>query len=246
MAVELIEFTGKGAPNERWRAADLLIFAKSTRLEMSPGLLGEISRMPMAEKLEELDYISKTVPSSWEFADVTFLLTGVSRACAQQITRTRTGSYAMQSQRVTDMSAAGVLNPFLPESVQHRDFAAAVDASLEAYRKLVASGAAPQDARGILPINAHTNILCKYNLRTFVELFHARSSLRTQAEYHTLVVEMVSRLRDVWPWVDPFLDHPLRVAIEELEEIAAELDVIPGSGPGWRVAKAIDLIRKSK
>jgi hypothetical protein len=54
MKVTLIEFTGKGSSNEQWRAADLLIFTKSTRLTMSPGLIEDIARWSEEKKMEEL------------------------------------------------------------------------------------------------------------------------------------------------------------------------------------------------
>jgi len=85
----LIDFTGKGTPNPAWHAADILIFTKSTRLTMAPEGLEQIERLPEETKLKELEQMAKTIPSSWEFVDLTFLFSGVTRACAQQITRTR-------------------------------------------------------------------------------------------------------------------------------------------------------------
>ena len=88
MKVTLLEFTGKGSANEQWRAAELLIFTKSTRLTMSPGLMEDIASWPEEKKIEELRKISRTIKSSWEFLDTTFLIEGVTRAVAQQMTRT--------------------------------------------------------------------------------------------------------------------------------------------------------------
>jgi thymidylate synthase ThyX len=62
-----------------------------------------------------LDYISKTIRSSWEFVDYTFQITGVTRAFTHQFVRTRTGSYAQQSQRSVDMSSG--IEVRMPNSV---------------------------------------------------------------------------------------------------------------------------------
>ena len=245
--VELIDFTGKGRDDETWHAADLLIFTKATRLEMTPGLLEQIQDLSVQETEDQLAYMARTIPSSWEFVDVTFLVSGVSRACAQQMTRTRTASYAMQSQRVTDLSNVGVANPFDPktQTAQHNEFDAGVRGALACYEELLKLGAAAQDARGILPINAESNIVCKYNLRNFVRLIQARSSLRVQGEYADIADQMKRAVLAVWPWAEPFFEPSQQAAISILEEVVGELGLETGKGAGWQIAKAIDLLRKS-
>src|SRR5215475_8095381 len=104
MHVDLIHFTGKGTSDETWHAARLLAFTKGSRLNMTPDGLDKFMAMPLLELQKELAYMSSTIASSWEFVDLIFAINDVSRACAQQITRTRQASYAMQSQRVTNMS----------------------------------------------------------------------------------------------------------------------------------------------
>lgn len=243
--VELIEFTGKGRNDERVHAANLLIFTKSTRLNMTPGLFEEVRGWDAAKRLAELEYMAGTIPSSWEFIDLTFLISGVSRAAAQQITRTRTASFAMQSQRVTDMSSAAVVNPFDPEAqaelhVAFDNFAAGAFVD---YQALVDMGAALQDARGILPIGCECNLLAKYNLRSFVELVRKRSSLRAQGEYSDAVRDMKALVLDVWPWAETFFVSPNEKAIAMLEGVVAQLGMTTGKGPAWEIAKAIDLLR---
>jgi thymidylate synthase ThyX len=102
--VSIIDYTGKGSRDESWHAARLLAFTKNTRLQMNPDGFKEFEDMPVQSIAEEIAYMATTIPSSWEFVDVTFLMTDLSRATAQQVTRTRTASFAMQSQRVTEMS----------------------------------------------------------------------------------------------------------------------------------------------
>src|SRR5262245_54865632 len=99
MKVELIDHTGAGS-GDPWYAADLLIWTKRTRTEMSSGGLAEIKGWPEEKKLEELRYMARTIPSSWELCGYTFLASDVTRAFTHQLVRTRTGSYAQQNQSV--------------------------------------------------------------------------------------------------------------------------------------------------
>lgn len=240
----LIDFTGAGRPDETRHAADMLVFSKSTRLKMEPGLLDRIKRMTNEEIERELDYMAGTIPSSWEMIDVTFLLSDVSRATAQQITRTRTGSYAMQSQRVTDVREAGAVNPLADDDGNRPAYDRALDAAFAQYETLVDEGVALQDARGVLPINARCNLMAKYNFRSFVELMAARSSLRVQGEYADLAAEMKDEVLRVWPWAEAFFRPKNERAIEMLEAVVNDMHLEPGRGAGWQIAKAIDLIRK--
>lgn len=230
------------------RAAALLIFTKSTRLKMVSSGLDDI-----VEKCEsdprwmhkELDYMSKTIRSSWEFLDVTFSIENVSRACAQQITRTRFtpidgdlfGSYAMQSQRVTDMSEATWHNPIRDngkkDDVGHaEDFDNVAGQILENYAELVREdagvgsehipGMSLEDARGILPMNLHCSLVAKYNLRLLADLLQARSSYRAQGEFNQVAMLMREALIGMWPWVEMFLrprDELAKLAFEDFRGV---------------------------
>jgi flavin-dependent thymidylate synthase len=242
--VKLFDFTGKGRPDEGRHAANLLVFSKSTRLNMSPGLFGEIQAHSDAKIQEELDYMAGTIPSSWEFVDLTFLITGMSRAAAQQLTRTRTASYAMQSQRVNDMSTSCVVNPFPHGSDEHDAFDEICESTIAGYGRLTEMNVKREDARGVLPLATECNLLAKYNLRSFAELVIARSSLRVQGEYADAVVQMKEEVLAVWPWAEAFFVPRQQRVIEMLEKVAREIGISTGQGPGWDIAKAVDLLRK--
>jgi len=254
VTVTLVDFTGAGRPDAELYAAHKLIFTKSTRLDLSPGLFEEIQSWPRERVMEELQYMASTIPSSWEFCNVTFLITGLTRAAAQQMTRTRTASYAMQSLRVVEASAVGVTNPFpAPEQplaedrdLKHELFNAAAAFCKNTYATLVARGAKAGDARGILPLNTHCNIVAEYNLRALVDLVLARRSLRTQEEYADVVRQMETAVLAQWPWAEAFFTSPFDKAIELLSTVAEDVGITVGSGAGWQIAKAIDLLRKAR
>ena len=101
-----------------------------------------------------------------------------------------------------------------------------------------------QDARGILPMASKSNLVAKYNLRSFVELMRTRASLRVQGEYSDIADQMKLAVLDAWPWSATFFESPHQKAIDILEAVATEEGIEPGKGIGWDIAKAIDLLRK--
>lgn len=226
-------------------AAELLLFTKSTRLNLSPGLMDQIRAWSPEKKAQELEYAAKTIKSSWEMLDLAFLIEGVSRATAQQITRTRNASYAMQSQRVTDVRSMSVHKPDIASVNLQEKYDAAVASSLDHYAKLVDSGLPLEDARGVLPMNTTCNLVAKYNLRAFTDLAKARASLRAQGEYSEIVRDMRKATLATWPWAAPFFASEHDLAIGMLEGVAKEIGITTGKGPGWEIAKAVDLLRKA-
>lgn len=238
-SVSLLWFTGKGTPDETYAAARLLAYTKNTRLQMTPDGYERFENMPMSELEKELLYMSNTIPSSWEFVDVIFAINNVSRACAQQITRTRTASFAMQSQRVTDMSNVSY---HIPASVARKQtYADAIEQAISEYEIAVKNGVSLEDARGLLPINVHCNIIAKYNLRSLVDLLRARDSMRVQGEYQIVARQMRAAVFAVWPWAKPFFDPKDKKAIDLIEEVAEQLD---NKEMKMQLAKAADMLKK--
>lgn len=208
--------------NHTTDAEVLLLFTKATRLTLSPALINEIRAWPEERKREELRYMANTIPSSWEFVDYTFLVEGVSRAYTHQQVRTRAASYAQQTMRVLDM---GDFDYVYTErnNADPRAKAAIIDClgKIKAtYATLRAMGQPAEDARGILPTNIATNIVCKFNLRTLSELVASRSGGRTQGEYQQVIKAMADAVLAVHPWAQEFLFRLGRDYFAEVEEFA--------------------------
>lgn len=214
MRVNLINFTQD--------AAELLIFTKSTRLTMAPGLLDDIKSWPEEKKLAELRYMASTIPSSWEFCSYVFLVEGVSRAYTHQQVRTRAGSYAQQTMRVLDMGSFDYVWPLREITERARQRIEFILSGISnTYRLLVDDeGLAPEDARGILPTNIATNIVCKFNLRTMAELARSRTGGRTQGEYQSVVNAMIDAVLAVHPWAQEFFFPKGRDHFAEIEAFA--------------------------
>lgn len=239
--VLLVSATGLGNADPHY-AQRLLVYTKSTRLSVTPDQIAEMTK----EELDEgIAYMAKTIRSSWEFIDLVFEVQGVSRPTSMQMIRTRTGSYAQQSHRVTDASQMPVVNPYDEDEPGYNLFESASETSKFAYQKLIEQNPSKEKARGILPSNVSSNILCKYNLRAFVDLVTARESLRTQDEYGDIIRQMKELTLSIWPWTAPFFESKNKTAIDILEPIAKMMmdSEQTGSGLGWEIAKAIDLLR---
>jgi len=191
---------------------------------MSPSLMEEIKERPHQEKMDELEYMANTIPSSWEFVDYVFLVEGVSRAYTHQQVRTRQASYAQQTMRVLDMGEFEYIysDKIAADPVAVKIVDDALDAIKVAYTGLINMGHAVEDARGVLPTNISTNIVCKFNLRTFVELAKARTGGRTQGEYQKVLNGMVDEVLAVHPWAEKFLFQQGRDYFAEIEAFAEE------------------------
>jgi flavin-dependent thymidylate synthase len=203
MKVELISYT----PD----AVELLIYTKSTRLQADT-TLDDIRAWPEHKKMEHLEYMRGTIRSSWEFVDYVFKVSGVTRAFTHQLVRTRTGSYAQESQRTVPPKDGVLVPPNLVQSSIKGEFSdrdifgqIAADA-LKGYEYLVDErGVSPQDARGILPTNTMTSIIVKWNLRTIHDTAKLRLCVRTQGEYQQVFKEMRRLIIEVHPWAEDFI-----------------------------------------
>lgn len=237
MKVTLINYTQD--------AVNLLLFTKATRLNMTPGLMAEIAAMSEAEKLKELDYMAGTIPSSWEFVDYVFLIEGVSRAYTHQQVRTRVASYAQQTMRVTNMAEFDyVFADKIAADPQAKDIVQGCLSVIKAtYKTLLYLGHAAEDARGVLPTNIATNIVCKFNLRTMAELARSRTGGRTQGEYQKVINAMIDEVLKVHPWAQKFFFPKGRDYFAEIEAFA--LRKFPDLKERGELLKIVDHLRKS-
>lgn len=190
-------------------AKDLLLFTKNTRLFDSDDSMSVIKDWSEEKKQEELDYMLKTIKSSWEFIDYTFVLSGVSRGFTHQFVRTRQASYAQQSLRVVSKEGFDYVVPERLKQVENFEalklYRQAMENVNEFYEKLLDMKVPVEDARGILPTNICTKIVAKFNLRTLHETAKSRLSPRAQHEMRQTFKMMVNEVVKVHPWAKPFL-----------------------------------------
>jgi thymidylate synthase ThyX len=227
MQVQLIDYTGAGAKDPARYAAERLVFTKKTRLTMDRKTLEAVEGLPWSEIEDELRYMAKTIPSSWEFVTYTFLINDVTRGFTHQFVRTRTGSYAQQTMRVLRMCG------------WYDEAMGAIDS---VYSQLIKSGAAIEDARGVLPTNIHTNIVAKFDLRVMADMLRKRASSRTQGEYRDVLEGMKAEIMRVHPWASLFLSRSADASAQELEKEVLALEI--PQEKKTEIVKLIDQMRQ--
>ena len=127
-----------------------------------------------------------------EFADFTFHIEGISRACSHQLVRHRHASYAQRSQRYVDEDN---FNYVIPESIRSNDdglvgYQRTMNSIQECYEYLKELGISAEDARFILPNACETVIEVKMNGRELIHFMNERLCTRAQWEIRDLAKAM--------------------------------------------------------
>ena len=226
MKITMIDYTGSGTKDPVEYAENVLLFAKNTRLMRSTDF-NRIKSMSGEKRTEEISYIARTIPSSWEFLHYSYVIEGVTRAFTHQLVRTRTASYAQQAMRVLPMEDFEYLTPKAlhpggkPSEISvYREAMGKIQA---AYDTLIGLGVMPENARGILPTNILTNIAMSANLRTIVELVRKRSNPRVQGEYREFIEELQTAIQLVHPFTEEFFGLDWSALNRELEAVTDDL-----------------------
>jgi thymidylate synthase (FAD) len=192
MHVEIIAITrylhGQGTPDELLEFAGRVCYRSESR--------GEPGRFVMARVREGHE-------SLIEHASVTFLISGISRACSHQIVRHRLASYSQESQRYVDMSAPEfVVPPAIEENGEARaiwdEF---VGRAQETYRRLRELGIRKEDSRFLLPNAAATRLVMSMNFRSLRHFFDVRCARDAQWEVRQVAEEMLRQMYGVSPAV---------------------------------------------
>lgn len=145
--------------------------------------------------------------STLEHASFTFAIDGVSRALTHQLVRHRLASFNQQSQRYVKFKQGVpiVVPPSVLENDEAREvFRNAIDATTDAYGKLVELGIEAEDARYLLPNATETKIVVTMNARELYHFFTVRCCNRAQWEIRELAWTMLELVRPLAPYV--FMD----------------------------------------
>ena len=142
--------------------------------------------------------------SALEHASYTFAVDGVSRACTHQLVRHRLASYNQQSQRYVTYAdePSFIVPPSLegdPDSLAA--FESANRAAFDAYRQLIDSGIAAEDARYLLPNAMETKIVVTMNVRELLHFFALRCCNRAQWEIRNLALRMLELVEPTAPYI---------------------------------------------
>lgn len=135
-----------------------------------------------------------------EFAWVMFKITGISRACANQINRYRHTSQAQESMRYVDAKGKKFIYPYSCLSVSDacQDI---VDTCFKFYDKLVKNGVPKEDARFFLPLGIETEMTIAFNFREFRHILKQRLDRSAQWEVRQVARKMYEIAQELWPWL---------------------------------------------
>lgn len=144
--------------------------------------------------------------SVFEHASFTFSADGISRALSHQLVRHRIASYSQESQRYVNYLKLKEIPNIIPPKIASNPEALevynkAMEGSLNAYRKMVEIGVAPEDARYIFPNAVETKIVFTMNARSLFNFFEQRCCMKAQWEIRQLAYEMLAAVRKVAPLI---------------------------------------------
>jgi len=142
--------------------------------------------------------------SALEHASYTFAIDGVSRAMTHQLVRHRLASYNQQSQRYVSYAEdpAFIVPPDVDANPEARDrYLSACGEAFLAYRALLDSGVAAEDARYLLPNAMETKIVVTMNIRELLHFFELRCCKRAQWEIRDVALRMLELAEPTAPFI---------------------------------------------
>ena len=127
-----------------------------------------------------------------EFADFTFHVEGISRACSHQLVRHRHASYAQMSQRYVNQNNFEYV---FPETILNNEEALTeyvyfMDRCKMTYSRLIELGIPAEDSRMVLPNACETILEVKMNGRELIHFMNERLCTRAQWEIRELAIAM--------------------------------------------------------
>lgn len=163
-----------------------------------------------AESLEEITDSDSSVltdkafkafhRTALEYVDTIWVIKNCSRAFQQQLTRTRLASFSIQSMRVVTKAGFATNGHYtMPpgmNNVQMKSFHDYMINCEKQYEGLIKSGIKTEDARGMLPLNIHSDITMRINLNALYHMLHQRLCVNTQWEYRQVALQMRQEINE--------------------------------------------------
>lgn len=136
-----------------------------------------------------------------EFGWAMWHVSGISRACADQLRTHRLMSFTMLSQRFVDVSKQEFIHPIevLKEAGEQ-----AVDMEhiqKDMYKTLLKCGIKREDARYYMGMGLSTEIYFACNFRELRHILKLRANQSAQWEVRKVAEEMLSICKEKWPWL---------------------------------------------
>ena len=130
------------------------------------------------------------------------------RGVTHEIVRHRIGSYSQESTRYCNYTKdkfcneITVITPsFFHNTEKYDIWKEAIKKAEEYYFKLINLGAAPQEARTVLPNSIKTEIIVTYNLREWRHFLRQRTSKLAHPQMREIALKILSELKKIVPVV---------------------------------------------
>lgn len=154
--------------------------------------------------------------STVEHINFVFSISGISRACAQQLLRHRHLSASMKSQRyVTETEQFEYVIPeSIKDKLSKRDekfypliikYKYLMESIQDFYNEMIEVGIPAEDARYILPNAATTSLVITCNLRELIHIANERLCTNSQLEIRKLISTMCALVVEKEPWLSNYL-----------------------------------------
>lgn len=138
--------------------------------------------------------------SVFEFANVTFYIEGISRACSHQLVRHRHMSFVQKSQRYTTIRGDNwyVIPPSIEENERYaRTYKRDMQTYYGNFNYALCHGIKPEDARFLLPEATKTDITVSTNVRELFHFLDLRCAPSAQWEIRALAEGMKDACRGI-------------------------------------------------
>jgi len=125
------------------------------------------------------------------------------RGVTHEIVRHRIASYSQESTRYCNYRLRGItfIKPFFfaKNKKKYRIWLNAMHACEKAYNALIETGAAPEEARSVLPNSLKTEIIITYNLREWRHFFKLRCSKQAHPQMREITVPLLRKFKRLLP-----------------------------------------------
>lgn len=136
-----------------------------------------------------------------EFAWAMWHISGISRACADQLRTHRLMSFTMMSQRYVDISEQEFIHPIevLKEAGDQAIEMESVQKKM--YKALLKCGIKKEDARYYVGMGLSTEVYFACNFRELRHILKLRANPSAQWEVRKVAEEILSICKERWPWL---------------------------------------------
>ena len=139
--------------------------------------------------------------ATFRFAHAVFKVSDISRACQNQIVRSKHLDFLVESQRYVKQTARGFVYPAQLSHKQQEEINIHINHTNRLYQRLLSDGVSKEDARSILPQNTMTTMYVAGNFQAWHDFLKLRVSMHAQKEIRTVAIYIWSTLAVNFPHV---------------------------------------------